>query len=82
LNNFTKIDVMYVKNLLSLVKRGKYELEGSEEIVACANSINWLARILADAEKELAEPPPAPASIQPEPIVPAKKSSKVKKDSD
>lgn len=60
----TKLDLTRADNLIKMLKRGKYELEG-EEVLGFAQTFHWVATLKLKIEDELAPKPPAAALAPP-----------------
>lgn len=56
-----KTDLQNASNLIKLITRAKFELQGIE-VLGVAESMRWLSRLQSNIEKELS---PSPESIKP-----------------
>ena len=77
-----KTDLIRLENLMKIIKRGKFELEG-EEILGMAQVITWLSLKYTEVEKALQPPPALPPVgevVQPPPApMPETKLRKIKR---
>lgn len=59
-----KVDLVRANTLMSMFRRGKYELEG-EEVLAFAQGVAWLVDLTTKIKVELEKPAPSVALVEP-----------------
>jgi hypothetical protein len=61
---FTKQDLQQAQNLLKMLSKAQYTLEGVE-VMAASYAMQWYSKFLKQMEDQINNPPPPPAPIPP-----------------
>ena len=66
-----KRDMLNINNLIKLLAKGTFQLEGATEVMAAADAMRWLSNFAKRAEEELNKPIPPVVEVKNETPVPA-----------